>query len=401
MACKVITKGRWLAFRIYWNNRQIEQCTAWTDTARNRHKAERRADEISDEIRDRTFDYAKWFPTGHLIDEFRPARATPIKPKTVRGFYEGWIAKKVVPFVRKAQARDLRQHFNCYILGFLGDRRLDSLEVKDLVEFRTHLVTVIGVGMKTARNIIGGSLATMHGDALIEKVIDKNIFKELPRNWWPKLPRKNIDPFNNDEVDAILAYYLKHRPFWAYAYIQFRAFTGSRPSETSALKWGSVTLKTEKPGYGRAEIIESRYLETDDDTKTSASSRTITIAPQVVNSLEKILPLKMTPETYVFLDDDRKPVHQGEFGRKFQDVLRVLMIRPRRFYNLRHSYISRCLSAGEKPQWICEQVGTSLEMLQKNYGRYMSKDGGDLVEATFNQKPDQKPDISKKRAVRV
>ena len=70
-----------------------------------------------------------------------------------------------------------------------------------------------------------------------------------------------------------------------------------------------------------------------------------------------------------------KPIDQSEFARGFQGVLRVLKIRPRPFYNIRHTFISVALTIGCNPKWIAEQTGTSIVMIQEHYGKYIRDDG--------------------------
>ena len=68
-------------------------------------------------------------------------------------------------------------------------------------------------------------------------------------------------------------------------------------------------------------------------------------------------------------------------GRKFTGVLRVLKIRPRRFYNTRHTFISVALTVGCNQTWIAEQTGTSIARIQEHYGRYIRDDGDALLRA--------------------
>ena len=72
---------------------------------------------------------------------------------------------------------------------------------------------------------------------------------------------------------------------------------------------------------------------------------------------------------------------QNEFGRKFGDVLRVLEIRPQRFSNPRHTFISVALTLGVNQKWLAEQTGTSIAMLQQSYGKYIRDDGNALLRA--------------------
>jgi integrase len=155
-----------------------------------------------------------------------------------------------------------------------------------------------------------------------------------------------------------------------------------RPSEATALKYGNVDLVSAK-----ATIKTSRTLGEENAPKTQGSARTVNLLPNVVEVIKAIQPLHIEPNTYVFTDGDGSPIDHINFGRKFQDVLRVLKIRPRPFYNTRHTFISVALTLGCNPKWIAEQTGTSLAMIQKNYGKYIRDDGDALLRAYVGQKP--------------
>ncbi len=86
------------------------------------------------------------------------------------------------------------------------------------------------------------------------------------------------------------------------------------------------------------------------------------------------------------------PIDQSEFARGFQAVLRVLKVRPRPFYNTRHTFISVALTLGCNQKWIAEQTGTSIAMIQEHYGKYIRDDGDALLRAYVVQpKPLPKP----------
>jgi integrase len=376
MACKVkVNRHGYLAFRFYWNGREFWQGTGWKDTEKNRAKAEGKALEITDEIRARTFNYLKWFPKGNKAQEFQPKSDKPVienKPLTVREFYESWIEKKKPPFVRRSLEKAYRQHFNCYVLPFIGDSELDDLTTDTLEDFRINLIQERGIGLSTAKNVISGSLQAMMRDA--GKKIQSNPFNDLPPKWWPRLQQEQPDPFTEVERDAILQYYRANRPYWSYAFVFFRFYTGMRPSEAVALKWGKVDLTSTK-----ATVTSSRTFGEENAPKTKGSARTVKLLPNVIGLLKTILPLHVEPNSYVFTNDQGKPINQNEFGRKFGDVLRVLEIRPRPFYNTRHTYISVALTLGCNPKWIAEQTGTSFAMVEKSYGKYIRDDGDALL----------------------
>lgn len=43
----------------------------------------------------------------------------------VEKFYQGWIRKKIAPFIRESLRRSYEQHWRCYIQPFLGEKELD------------------------------------------------------------------------------------------------------------------------------------------------------------------------------------------------------------------------------------------------------------------------------------
>ena len=382
MACKVkVNRHGFLAFRFYWNGREFWQGTDWRDTPNNRAKAEGKAVEMTEEIKARTFNYLKWFPKGNKAVEFGAKPDVPVevtKPLTVRKFYEEWIEKKKPPFVRLSLQRDYQQSFKKDILPFMGTMELNSITVDTLENFRMYLVNERGLGLKTAKNIVDGSLKAMLRDA--GRRLDRNPFHDLPANWWPRLPQKDPDPYTEQERNKILAFYRNSRPCWAYAFVYFRFYTGTRPSEAVALKWGSGDLLG-----GKATISVSRHLGEENATKTRASRRTVTLLPNVVDLLKSLMPLRVEPDSYVLIDGQGQPIEQGEFGRAFQGVLRVLEIRHRPFYNIRHTFISVALTIGCNQKWIAEQTGTSIAMIQDHYGKYIRDDGDALLRAYVDQ----------------
>jgi integrase len=104
-----------------------------------------------------------------------------------------------------------------------------------------------------------------------------------------------------------------------------------------------------------------------------------------VDLLSSILPLRVEPNSYVFINGQGKPIDQSEYARGFQAVLRVLKIRPRPFYNVRHTFISLALTIGCNQKWIAEQTGTSIAMIQEHYGKYIRDDGDALLRAYVEQ----------------
>ena len=51
--------------------------------------------------------------------------------------------------------------------------------------------------------------------------------------------------------------------------------------------------------------------------------------------------------------------------------MRSLGIRPRKFYSTRHTFIAWALSEGANLKGLAEYCGTSVQMIEQSYGRFM------------------------------
>jgi integrase len=143
----------------------------------------------------------------------------------------------------------------------MADLDLNCVTTDTLENFRVHLVEERRFSVKSARNIIDGSLRAMFRDA--GRRIKRNPFNDLPANWWPRLPQRQPDPYTEDERDRILTFYRKRRSYKEYAFAYFRFYTATRPSEAVALKWASVDLVN-----GKATFAVSRHLGEENAPKT-------------------------------------------------------------------------------------------------------------------------------------
>lgn len=116
---------------------------------------------------------------------------------------------------------------------------------------------------------------------------------------------------------------------------------------------------------GRRELVRKRVrrhrgTETEQPVSSAASrpsgARTPTRAPAGVP-----------------LDGDRV------VEKQWRPVLRVTDIRPRKLYAARHTFISAALTRGVNLKWLADYCGTSVQMIERNYGRWMAGDDDQLA----------------------
>jgi hypothetical protein len=76
---------------------------------------------------------------------------------------------------------------------------------------------------------------------------------------------------------------------------------------------------------------------------------------------------------FVFTDEAGNPLSQERLHKKlWLPTLRKLELRARGQYNIRDTFISLALSAGEDPGWVAQVCGTSERMIFEHYLKFMS-----------------------------
>ena len=170
-----------------------------------------------------------------------------------------------------------------------------------------------------------------------------------PLNTYGTTTKQKPDPFNEAERDALLGYFRKgRRRFFPFVLTAF--WTGARPSELIALRWGDVDPRTHK-----LMVRRSRTLHEDNAPKTEGSERTIDLAPAVADVLARLKPLHATDEAFVFTNSEGRPIFGDSFTKhEWHRALRSAGVRPRKFYATRHTFISLALSRGARPKWVAE-----------------------------------------------
>jgi integrase len=301
-----------------------------------------------------------------------------LKPvETVGEYYERWIERQIEPLVRKAQRRDYKQHFDCYLLPKFKDVSLLEIRTGDLSDFRVELLRKVKV--KTARNIIDASFRAMYRDARgeIDELAGKDPFMDVR---WPKVHREPPDPFTVEEQERIIAFFGEHEPFF-YAFVRFQFETGARPSESTGLTWMDLDKTA-----STVRILKSRYLKADNDTKTTKSRRIIKITPELMELLQCLRHPWQKETDKVFINKHGAALSADQFRADYWNrMLEALGIRRRKFYATRHSMITQMVDAGYKLKAIAEYCGTSVTMIEEDYC------GSLQLDPTILPRPSEKP----------
>jgi integrase len=229
------------------------------------------------------------------------------------------------------------QHIEGYVLDTLGDLPITEVSPRDILGLRLQLLQR-GLSLKYVKNIIGGSFKAMLRDArAIDRVVMLDPFVGVR---WGRAVVPGPEPFTAEERSRILAWFERKRfgfhcgerpkgpactgtpPYYALVHMLF--WTGMRPSEAAALRWTDVELDARV-----VRIVRSRHLYEESAPKTAQAVRTVELFPETVHILRTIEPLRVTPETYVFMTTSGRAIEPKAFSTHWYRCLRALGIRVR------------------------------------------------------------------------
>lgn len=325
--------------------------------------AQRLADEIKLKIRLGTFSMLEYFPAAGQGGVLTVAAwldtwldTLSVEGSTLAGYRSAVRFWKEVACNKETQLP----------MGDLALRVLRPSHIKTAIASRAEL------SGKTVNNYRGVLREALEA-AVDDKLLADNPVEEVKRAKHQKEPP---DPFTRDEMDRICAEAHARYPEQVASLIECWFWSGYRTSEIFGLQWPNVDLN-------RDEVLVREALvrgERKDSTKTHIARL-----------------LKMNSRARAAIERQRKhtqmaggPVfHDPRYGKPWEDerafrrsywtpLLKLLGIRYRRPYNMRHTYATVMLMAGMTPAYCAAQLGHSVEMFLKTYARWLDGEQNDM-----------------------
>jgi integrase len=330
-----------------------------------------------------TREEAKTIEREKLAERDRGERPTNERDAPLfKAFAEQWIEEG-----RSGWKASTRQQYEQVLKSQLYPAFAD-LRVSGITESRVRqLVTALQDGGLSARRI---NLVLLVLKMILRVARRRRWLRDDPLVAVKMLrePRTEVDPLAPEEVEAFLAVC----PKWWRPYFTVALWTGARPNELAALKWGDVDTHG-----GRFRIRAGRYRGVESTPKTAASVRDVDMLPPVLEALkaqraqqatQRLKAGAGTPEPgldYVFTGPEGGFINPNWVrDRIWYPTLGKAGLRRRIVYQTRHSFASNALAAGEAPSWVAAMLGhTTPEMLFTVYARFIPnrtrRDGSALL----------------------
>jgi len=226
---------------------------------------------------------------------------------------------------------------------------------------RDSLLSIYNSDTKPSRSLLDTMIAVLSGVfafALDSELTAVNPVADIGRSLrLPKQMKKDVEPFTAEESEAVLA--AIERNFSDYYPLFLTLFTtGMRVGEACGIQWGDVNFNTRKIKVQRTATHQTVH----ETTKTHAA-RMVDMSKGLSCMLQQ---LKSASEQEELATGVKRPFCFHRAGallshttlrRVFAKSLSQAGVPSRRIHDIRHSYASRLLSAGESIVYVSRQLG--------------------------------------------
>lgn len=372
----------------YFKGARCRERLKLAPTARNLRYAENLLGQIKIEIEKGTFDYHAHFPGSKRAAALS---RIPAGLDTVRQGLDRWFERKRLELEHSTLDgyRRIIANVLAPLCGRVQLRDFDKAAGRALVDGLGAEVSV-----KRINNVLG-PLRGMFADLVDDGILATNPLDGLKVRRRGRIATKDdIDPFTPVEIRMILN---KCADPNFRNYCQFNFATGLRTSEMIGLEWGDIDFITNTVRIRRAFVMGKMKAP-----KTEAGIRVVELTAPALQALRAQKAQTFLAGGTVFLNPRSGEQWKGDRDvRRFfwTPLLKAAGVRYRYPYQMRHTFASIALSAGEAVMWVAKQMGhRDWTITAKRYARWIPSivpDAGGKMEAVWaGQNADQNADHS-------
>jgi integrase len=255
-----------------------------------------------------------------------------------------------------------------YVLPRLGERRLDAIEVDDILTLISELRKEGYSGTTIAVTLT--PLSRLFTHAMRRGLIEVNPVSKLDRSERPHVSRQERPVLNPEEIGRLLeAAAPRYRTLLATAIL-----SGLRQGELLGLHWREVDFDNELI-HVRTALDRKRR---DVAPKTQRAVRDVILMPALAEALRqhKRETHFNRPDDYVFTTRTGTPHHAPNIGaRALKPALEKAGLQPVRWHDLRHTFASLLIAGGANITFVSRQLGhTSSQITLGVYAHVLDRE---------------------------
>jgi integrase len=288
--------------------------------------------------------------------------------QTLAEFAADWLAA-VGPTIRPATLHSYARNLRLHVLPQLGSVQLRRIDAGMLNGLYAALLA-------NGKQSNGGGGLSPRSVRYVHTIVHRAMRDAVRWGRIARNPADAADPprgaatspptmttWTAPEVRSFLEHTADHRLHAAFVTL---ATTGMRRGECLGLRWSDVDLVN-----GRASIVQTVIAVNHEvrigSPKTARGRRTVVLDPGTIAALREhrqrqlaerlLMGAGFTDHGLVFCRPDGGPLHPERFSRTFTVQARHAGLPPIRLHDLRHTWATLALSAGEHPKVVQERLG--------------------------------------------
>jgi integrase len=291
--------------------------------------------------------------------------------QTVSEFVTDWLAA-IEPTIRPSTQHTYARNLRLHVLPSLGSVQLRRVDAGML---NALYAALLAEGKLTTANGPGGGLSP-RSVRYVHTIVHR-AFRDAVR--WGRIARNPADAadpprasavvrptmttWTADQVRTFLDHTAEHRLHAAFVVL---ATTGMRRGECLGLRWSDLDLTA-----GRLSIVQTviavNHQVRIGSPKTARGRRTVELDPGTLAELRQhrqrqiaerlIMGAGFTDHGLVFCRPDGGPLHPERFSRTFEIEAARAGLPRIRLHDLRHTWATLALAAGEHPKIVQERLG--------------------------------------------
>jgi integrase len=313
---------------------------------------------LTNGVSTRTFNV--WGPTESSAAD---STAAPTLAQYAASWLEGLEGLVQLSTVEAYEGR-LKRH----VLPRLGERRLDEIEVDDILALISDLRKQGYSGTTIAATLT--PLSRLFGHAVRRVLIEVNPVSKLDRSERPRVSRQERPVLNPEEIGRLLeAAAPRFRTLLATAIL-----SGLRQGELLGLHWRDVDFGNQLIHVRTALNRKRRNVP----PKTERAVRDVILMPALADALRqhKTETRFNRPDDYVFATRTGTPHHAPHIGLgALKPALEKAGLQPVRWHDLRHTFASLLIAGGANITFVSRQLGhTSSQITLSVYAHLLDRE---------------------------
>ncbi|MGW1796260.1 tyrosine-type recombinase/integrase [Streptomyces sp. NPDC001984] len=293
-----------------------------------------------------------------LLDKVENGIPVPTRSAKLAEWLPYWLDHFIKPNRKRTTYNKYAMHVRLYLVPLLGSK---SLETPGPRHVRTFVAEVSRVASPATAKEAHRVLRTALTAACREELVTRNAASLVEA---PKVPRRDLSPWNLDET---LAFLEQARRDPLYAAFVLAVSMGLRRGEILGLRWSDVDL--EHRVLRVSKQVQRVGGELYEDTTKSGRARPLPLPLICLAALRwhrmrqsdaaRRKGVELSPSSYVFTTRTGRPIDPQNVNRSFFRITAAAGLRRIRLHDARHGCATLLTAAGVAPWVVMEILGHS------------------------------------------